>query len=185
MSGARRLPFTFDAAALKSDLERIGPREWVPHFNQQYYEGAWSGVALRSTGGHAAQLYADPSKSKSYADTPALARCLYIKEALGAFECALETVRLLKLAPGSLIREHTDFDLGERFGVVRVHVPVLTNPAVEFSLGGESVLMREGESWYLDLSLPHSVANRGTTDRVHLVVDCVVNDWVRSIIRGV
>ena len=185
MSGARRLPFTFDAAALKSDLERIGPREWVPHFNPQYYEGVWSGVALRSTGGHTGQLYADPSKSKSYADTPALAKCRHIREALGAFECPLETVRLLKLAPGSRIREHSDFNLGERFGVVRVHVPVLTNPAVEFSLGGESVLMREGESWYLDLSLPHRVDNRGTTDRVHLVVDCVVNDWVRSIIRGV
>jgi hypothetical protein len=141
-------------------------------------------VALRATGGHASQLYADPSKKKSYADTPALARCSYIKEALRAFECALETVRLLKLAPGSLIREHSDFDLGERFGVVRVHVPILTNPSVEFSLGGESVSMREGESWYLDLSLPHSVANRGTTDRIHLVVDCLVNDWVRSVILG-
>jgi quercetin dioxygenase-like cupin family protein len=185
MSSARRLPFTFDADALKSDLGEIAADEWVPHFNPQYYEGEWSGVALRSTGGRSAQLYADPSKSKFYADTPALERCLYIKEALGAFECALETVRLLKLAPGSRIREHTDFDLGERFGVVRVHVPVLSNPSVEFTLGGESVSMREGENWYLDLSLPHSVANRGTTDRVHLVVDCVVNDWIRSVIRGV
>jgi hypothetical protein len=58
----------------------------------------------------------------------------------------LETVRLLKLAPGSRIREHSDFDLGERFGVVRVHVPILSNPEIEFSLGGESVLMLEGES---------------------------------------
>src|SRR5205085_211284 len=157
MSGARRLPFTFDPAALKSDLDGIGPREWVPHLNPQYYEGEWSGVALRSTGGHMGQLYADPSKPKSYADTPALAKCRHIREALGAFECPLETVRLLKLASGSRIREHSDLDLGERFGVVRVHVPVLTNPSVEFSLGGESVLMREGEGWYLDLSLPHSV----------------------------
>ena len=185
MPSARRLPFTFDPAALKSDLGKIAAGEWVPHFNPQYYEGEWSGVALRSTGGHTAQLYADPSKKESYADTPALAKCRHIREALGAFECTLETVRLLKLAPGSRIREHTDFDLGERFGVVRVHVPVLTNPLVEFSLGGESVLMREGESWYLDLSLPHRVDNRGTTDRVHLVVDCVVNDWVRLIVRGV
>jgi len=182
MSSARRLPFNFDPAALKSDLVKIATDEWIPHFNPQYYEGEWSGVALRSTNGLSAQLFADPSRSKSYTDTPALAKCRHISEALRVFECPLETVRLLKLAPGSRIREHSDFDLGERFGVVRVHVPILSNPEIEFSLGGESVLMLEGESWYLDLSLPHSVSNRGTTDRIHLVVDCVVNDWVRSVI---
>jgi len=42
--------------------------------------------------------------------------------------------------------------------------------------------MAPGECWYLRLSDPHSVANRGTTDRVHLVVDAVVNDALRRMI---
>jgi hypothetical protein len=183
MTSAVRLPFTFDAVSLKADLERVAPVEWSPHFNPQYYEGGWSGAALRSVGGVATQLYADPTKNKLYADTPILDRCGYIKEALRVFECSLETVRLLKLEPGARIHEHRDFDLGERWGVVRVHIPVLTNPDVEFILNGEQLVMNEGECWYLDLSLPHRVENNGSTDRVHLVIDCVVNEWMRSLIN--
>jgi hypothetical protein len=38
--------------------------------------------------------------------------------------------------------------------------------------------MKPGEAWYLRLSDPHAVANRGSSDRVHLVLDLVVNDWL-------
>lgn len=183
MATALKLPHTFDPIALKSDLEKIGEHEWVPHFNPQYYEGVWSGVALRSVSGTASQLYADPAKSGSYADTPVLDRCRHFREVMGAFKCPLETVRLLKLGAGSRIREHSDFDLGRQFGVVRVHVPVQTNADIEFFLGGARVVMNEGESWYLDLSLPHRVHNAGSLDRIHMVIDCVVNEWVRSLIE--
>src|SRR5262249_16408914 len=56
-----------------------------------------------------------------------------------------------------------------------------TNPLVEFYLDGNRVMMEEGEAWYLDLNEKHAVINRGSEDRVHLVVDCVVNDWLRHI----
>jgi hypothetical protein len=38
--------------------------------------------------------------------------------------------------------------------------------------------MKEGECWYLNFNLPHRVKNSGTADRIHLVIDCVVNDWL-------
>jgi quercetin dioxygenase-like cupin family protein len=183
MATAFKLPFTFDSIALKSDLQKIGLDEWVPHFNPQYYEGLWSGVSLRSVNGSASQLFADPARSNAYADTPVLDSCCHIKEVLETFKCFLETVRLLKLGPGSRIHEHSDFDLGERYGVVRFHIPIQTNPETEFYLGGQRIEMNEGEGWYLDLSLPHRVENNGETDRVHLVIDCVVNEWVRSLIK--
>ena len=51
MISSFRLPFNFDPEALRSDLDRIAPDEWVAHFNQDYFEGEWSGVALRSNSG--------------------------------------------------------------------------------------------------------------------------------------
>ena len=42
-------------------------------------------------------------------------------------------------------------------------------------------MLEAGSCWYLRLSDPHSVANRGTEDRVHLVVDMFVNDWVGGV----
>jgi hypothetical protein len=42
--------------------------------------------------------------------------------------------------------------------------------------------MAPGSAWYLRLSDPHRVANRGTSDRVHLVVDLAVNDWLTELL---
>jgi quercetin dioxygenase-like cupin family protein len=57
----------------------------------------------------------------------------------------------------------------------------VTDPRVGFFLGGERVPLGEGECWYMDFNLPHRVENDGDAARVHLVVDCVVNEWVRSL----
>ena len=43
--------------------------------------------------------------------------------------------------------------------------------------------MGEGEAWYLNLNLRHSVVNSGPTPRVHLVIDCVVDDWLDAALR--
>ena len=37
--------------------------------------------------------------------------------------------------------------------------------------------MSEGECWYANFNLPHFVSNEGKTDRIHLVIDCLRNDW--------
>ena len=40
---------------------------------------------------------------------------------------------------------------------------------------------RAGSSWYLRLSDPHSVANSGPADRVHMVIDATVNGWIEQL----
>jgi len=67
---------------------------------------------------------------------------------------------------------------------VRIHVPVITNPGVQFYLENRRIIMQEGECWYLDLNLSHRVQNLGSTDRVHLVIDCQINDWLRALIAN-
>jgi hypothetical protein len=175
-----KLPFQFDPSRLKADLRALTPEDWVLHFNKPYYEGEWSGVAMRSVNGEDGRLYPDPTERAKYADTPTLMRCPYIQEVLATFQCDLKAVRLLKLRAGSSIREHRDYNLGYEDGEVRFHVPVLTNPDVEFYLNQQWVVMNEGECWYLNFNLPHRVVNRSAADRIHLVIDCVVNDWMRA-----
>jgi hypothetical protein len=173
---------SFDPERLKQDLNRVSPGEWSPHFNTGYYEGEWSGVALRSVGGRVSELYPDPAAQKAFVDTAVLARCAYIQSALASFECALESVRLLKLSVGSRIREHTDHKLSLEDGAIRIHIPILTDPRVEFFVDNQRLVMGEGECWYVNFNLPHRVYNGSDVDRVHLVMDCVVNDWLRCMI---
>jgi hypothetical protein len=176
------LPLWFDVAALTAEAASLPADEWVPHFNSGYFTGDWSGVALRSVGGHERRLYPDPTATLDYADTPLLGRCPTLRDALATFECPLLAARLLRLGPDSHIREHTDLDLGIDDGEARVHVVLATDDAVTFWLDGEPVPMHTGDAWYLNLNLKHRVANIGTTDRIHLVVDCVVNDWFRDLV---
>ena len=69
MSNCLKLPLSFDPERLKADLNQILPGDWVSHFNDRYYEGDWSGVALRAVGGIATQLYSDPTAREAFADT--------------------------------------------------------------------------------------------------------------------
>ena len=107
-----------------------------------------------------------------------------IRELLAAFECPLGAVRLMRLGPGSIIKEHRDDDLAFERGTVRLHVPITTNPHVEFLLNGSRVVMAPGSTWYLRLSDPHSVSNNGAADRVHLVIDALANDWLAAALHG-
>jgi len=176
-----RLPLNFDAERVKADLAKTSRMDWRTHFNAQYHNGGWTGIALRSAAGDPANLYPEPVGNTDYADTPVLASLPNIRSAIEGFQCRLESVRLLRLAAGGHIHEHRDYGLGLDLGTVRLHIPLIAGPEVEFYVDGMRILMQEGECWYLDLSLPHRVQNLGKADRIHLVLDCKVDDWLLSL----
>jgi hypothetical protein len=178
-----RLPLSFDPLALRQDLDQVPADSWIRHFNTGYYEGEWSGVALRgpATITHPIQaLFANPD-TQQWADTTLLTQSPYFTAVLAHFQCPLQSVRLLRLAPGSRIREHRDHALGFEDGEVRLHIPILSNPQVGFFLNGRRLSMGVGETWYVNVNLPHRVANNGADYRVHLVIDCAVNDWLKNL----
>ena len=179
-----RLPLSFNAVELLSEVERLSPRIWTPHFNAEYHNGGWMGVALRNGDGNSARLYVNPADDRATRDTAVLADCPRLNNALNAFACPLRGARLLRLAPGGVIELHRDPDLIFEAGQARLHVPLTTNPGVEFYVDGERIIMSPGECWYLDLSRLHRVVNRGASDRIHLVIDAVVNDWLRAQINA-
>jgi hypothetical protein len=179
-----RLPLRFDPAPLQADVAALPAEDWVLHFNTSYYQGEWSGVALRSIGGAARELYPNPDPTGAWEDTEILGYCPAVTAAVAAFDCDKTSVRLLRLGPGASVREHTDYNLGYDDGEVRFHVPVQTNPDAIFELEGRPIGMLPGESWYLDFNLRHRVANGGHDPRVHLVLDCIVNDWVSQTIAA-
>lgn len=181
VNAALRLPLHFDAAGLAGDAERLAHEDWQAHFNTGVYTGRWSGAAFRSTGGQNI-LFAHPNFPE-YAETPLLAACPHVSAALAMLHCELEAVRFLRVAPGTAIAEHRDFDLSFEQGTARLHIAVVTDPDVVFCVNGERIVMAPGECWYIDASRPHSVEHRGTRDRIHLVADCVVNGWLTALIE--
>jgi mannose-6-phosphate isomerase-like protein (cupin superfamily) len=175
-----RLPIAFDVAPLLEEIAALGTDPWTAHFNADYHDGGWEGVALRAVDGAPGRLDSDARHRGSMRDTALMARCPAIAAALGQLQCPLRAVRLLRLAAGSVIREHRDDDLRFEEGEARLHVALVTSPGVEFYIDDARVMMEAGECWYLNLSLPHRVQNLGHRERIHLVIDCGVNDWLTA-----
>ncbi|HEX4332101.1 MAG TPA: aspartyl/asparaginyl beta-hydroxylase domain-containing protein [Usitatibacter sp.] len=179
-----RLPLGFDPAPLLAEATALAGSRWVSHFNADYHDGGWQGAALRAIGGDAGRLYGDPAGNEVFRDSVLMETCPRIAAELRRLECPLRAVRILRLAPGSVIREHRDDGLTLENGEARLHIPLATNDDVEFYLDGARVIMRPGECWFLDFSRPHRVQNRGRADRIHLVIDCGVNEWLTAQIAA-
>ncbi len=181
-----QLPLIFDPQRLVQDLAVCESDHWTQHFNQRDYAGEWTGIALRSTTGQATDIYAHPGESSTgprYVDTPLLAQCPYVQEILNQFHCELETVRLLSLSPGSVIKEHRDVGLSYEQGIFRLHIPIETDVGVRFRVDGSDLAMAAGECWYANFDLPHSVLHEGKTRRVHLIIDGQRNAWSDELFR--
>lgn len=180
-----RLPLAFDAGALASTLDGLTETDWTRHFVADHYRGDWSVLPLRAPLGAShpiLRIVSNPGTT-AWEDTEFLKDSAALRLVLSAFSCEIGAARLMRLTPGSAIREHCDPHLGTEAGAVRLHVPLATNPDVDFRLNGTRVDMAPGECWYLRLSDRHSVVNRGGADRVHLVIDAQLDEWITGLLR--
>jgi len=80
---------------------------------------------------------------------------------------------LVKLAPHSEISEHTDngFSLSR---VHRIHLPIITNEKVEFTVDDVTKNLKEGQLWEINNRGTHSVKNLSEQSRVHFIFDFVI-----------
>lgn len=178
-----RLPFEIDAAQLQREALALAENHWKLHYNTSNYKGGWHALPLYSMNGSSDAIHAvhaDAAGNLPYQPTPLLAHCPYTASLLDRLQFPKQAVRFLRLEAGAAIKEHSDHQLAFEDGEVRMHIPVQTNEHVDFRVQGGRIVMNEGELWYLNLSLPHSVNNQGGADRIHLVIDGVVNDWLRE-----
>jgi hypothetical protein len=179
---SKQLEVFFSEERLVADLEHITSTDWIHHYLTQhhYIQGDY----------HIAPLYAANGNPKAYSDftskqcpTSLLEHTPYFQKVLSFFECEFARVRVMRMAPGTMIAEHIDqMDIRSEIQLARFHVPIVTNPDAYFVFSGENMHMAPGECWYIEPALPHGAGNRGKADRIHLVIDCVVNDFVNTLV---
>ncbi|NOW95614.1 aspartyl/asparaginyl beta-hydroxylase domain-containing protein [Mucilaginibacter sp. SG564] len=178
-----RLSLPFDLKAMQAEIAQLG-HQWQAHFNTSYYEGSWTALALRSPGGSHTNITPDLMTDADFRDTPLMPHFPSVSKLISTLDCPVMAVRFLKLEAGAVIKQHRDNELAFEKGEARLHFPVITNPQVLFYIEDERVPLQEGEAWYINANLPHRVSNEGQTDRIHLVVDCTVNDWLSRVVDG-
>ena len=170
-----RLPIRFDAEALKKEVTSLPRSAWVPHPNAFPGNDA---VRLITPGGMQTDTLEGPM-----APTEHLRACAYVLELMSELGGTWGRSRLMGLASGAEVPPHIDSHYYWRTHL-RIHIPVITNPGVAFTCGGETVHMAPGECWVFDSFQPHEVHNCGDAHRVHLVLDTVGGKHLWDLIEA-
>ena len=86
----------------------------------------------------------------------------------------------INLPAGKKVDGH--YDEGDYLGMVRrVHIPIITNPDVDFIINEETKNMKLGDCWEINNSRFHEVNNRSKEDRVHLLIDILPNHYYEDL----
>lgn len=115
-----------------------------------------------------------------YSKTEALEKGGYLESIIDSFDCPKHLTRLIKLEPKKNIFWHVDYKSID-WGVVRVHIPIYTNPHIYFQISHEDCTWKPGELWYGDFSFPHRLYNASEESRTHLVMDLETNDKIKQM----
>jgi len=172
-----RLPISIDAAALEAEVRAIPEEIWQPHPEGMPGNSA---LILVSVGGDPESHSVDGPMRPTPVMTqlPAIANVLAGLTALG---CPIGRTRLMRIDIESEVTAHVDTNR-YWWDHLRVHVPIITDPAVEFFVDDASVHMGAGECWVFDTWRRHRVENHMNAPRIHLVVDTVGGAGLWSLI---
>lgn len=175
---AIKLPFHFDSSEIKKELTQFSKKDYSDIYNPSVtLETLWLKHFIEPKGG--------PNTPIVFYPNEALKKCPYLLSVFEKFQCRVETFRVHTLDPGASIKPHKDVGYSFEQGLVRLHIPIQTNDQVQILLEGVPVKMREGECWYCNFNISHEVHNQSDTPRIHLILDCIVNDWLTKIFKQV
>lgn len=174
-----RLALRFEVEPLLSDLQRLREHEWLA---PQVISGDglrpgidvdWRKLPLRTIGG--APDRSDPGgpSLEEFADTPWLARAPQFAALLARIPAPLRCVRLQSLGPGAASPLHNDSKYALPWGIVRLHVPLITTSGAVLEIDGATHRWPAGECWYADFTRPHLIRNTDPVTRIHLVIDAL------------
>lgn len=154
--------FKFDPNALRQDVDKFSETDW----KVRAYGTEWADIMLVKDG----------------KEHPIFKDCTYIQDVLKSFKGEVIDAVLARLGPGGVIGVHRDFSGGTPLGVARFHIPITTDPGVEFYVNDMKLYLAPGEVWNLDTSYPHALNNKSQVTRIHLIVDLRFNDHLRSLL---
>jgi len=158
-----KFPLRFDVERLRAELEAIPEEAW--RFHPQNFNGNSALPLIATEGDVESDGFEPPMEPTEY-----LLRSPYIMQALAEFRTVLGRARFMRLEPGHGVPVHFDIRYYWRTHC-RVHIPLITDPAIRFHCESESVHMAEGEAWTFDNWRNHWVVNETPVRRVHLTFD--------------
>ena len=97
-----------------------------------------------------------------------------VKNFYGYKNLKITNVLFTELQKGGIIPEHTD-DGKLLTTHHRIHIPLLSDPAVKFTLDHKDYYLEPGHGYEINNQLTHEVRNESKIDRIHMIID--LKEW--------
>jgi uncharacterized protein (TIGR03032 family) len=169
-----RLQIEVDVDEIVAEVDRLDPSSWRPH-----PEGHSGNDALPLVSANGS--VDDDSVDGDMRPTPVLERLPSLLPVFAALDAPIGRTRMMRIVPGGEATAHVDLNRywWDRH---RVHIPLRTDPSVEFRCGDAGIHMPAGSVWVFDTWRKHNVINGSSAERIHLVIDTVGSEALTALL---
>ena len=92
--------------------------------------------------------------------------------------------RLAKLEVNAFIYEHRDYQELRNERLLRLHIPVITNPFSSLVVDRTRIHLALGYIWKLNPIHRHAAANFGKESRIHIILDCYIDEALEALLNA-
>jgi hypothetical protein len=165
--------------AVQSEVAQLD-EQWTSVYSD-YHTGGWQTLSLLNSTSRPTDTViedCDPVETSLLKKMPATRALLH---RLG-FEYMW--ARLARLEPSAFMHEHRDYQELKDVRRLRLHIPVITNPFSSIIIDSTRIHLALGHIWKLNPIHRHAAGNFGKEARVHIILDCYVDDALDALVSA-
>jgi aspartyl/asparaginyl beta-hydroxylase len=163
--------------AVQQEVARLNT-EWTNVYSD-YHTGGWQTLSLLNRTSKPTDTIiedcepVETSLLKQMPETRALLRGLGFR---------YMWARLAKLEVSAFMHEHRDYQELRNVSRLRLHIPVITNPFSSIVIDRTRIHLALGYIWKLNPIHRHAAANFGKEPRIHIILDCYVDEALEALV---
>jgi hypothetical protein len=163
--------------AVQQEVARLNT-EWTNVYSD-YHTGGWQTLSLLNRTSEPTDTIiedcepVETSLLKQMPETRALLRGLGFR---------YMWARLAKLKVSAFMHEHRDYQELRNVSRLRLHIPVITNPFSSIVIDRTRIHLALGYIWKLNPIHRHAAGNFGKEPRVHIILDCYVDEALEALV---
>ena len=102
------------------------------------------------------------------------------------FNTGIRYMSFYSAKPGLILHRHRDLTGNLIQGFIRLHIPIYTHPNCFYVCGSIlsklKIHAKAGNVYALDTGYLHGVINKSNVNRIHLLVELEVNEWMQAFL---
>jgi hypothetical protein len=163
--------------AIQREVSRLD-EQWTNVYSE-YHTGGWQTLSLLNSTRRPTDTViedcepVETSLLEKMPDTRAVLRGLGFKYMWG---------RLAKLEVNAFMHEHRDYQELKNVRRMRLHIPIITNPFSSIVIDRTRIHLALGYVWKLNPIHRHAAANFGKEERIHIILDCYVDETLDALV---